>query len=206
MSCLVTRPPMPDPAIWPMSTPCSFAIRRTSGEDFWWPAAGADGSAGADGCRGGATGAVGAEGAAARCRGCRRGAAAGAHRVPSHGGIGGRRHLATSPATPIVATTLLTGTVSPSLTAIDVSTPAAGDGISASTLSVEISKSGSSRSTESPTFLIQRTIVPSAIDSPICGITTGVDIDFSVQQFKVRNNLQALKPQGPKPQALKLQI
>jgi hypothetical protein len=28
----------------------------------------------------------------------------------------------------------------------------------------------------SPTFLIQRTIVPSAIDSPIWGINTGVDI------------------------------
>jgi len=50
---------------------------------------------------------------------------------------------------------------------IDVSTPAAGDGISASTLSVEISNSGSSRSTSSPIFLIQRTMVPSAIDSPI---------------------------------------
>lgn len=81
-----------------------------------------------------------------------------------------------SPAAPIVATTLLTGTVSPSFTAIAISTPAAGDGISASTLSVEISKSGSSRSTESPTFLIQRTMVPSAIDSPIWGMTTGVDI------------------------------
>ena len=52
-----------------------------------------------------------------------------------------------SPGWAIVATTLLTATVSPSLTVISVSTPAAGDGISASTLSVEISKSGSSRST-----------------------------------------------------------
>src|SRR5262249_27437509 len=77
---------------------------------------------------------------------------------------------------PMTATTLLTGTVSPSLTRISDTTPAAGDGISASTLSVEISNSGSSRSTFSPTFLIQRTIVPSAIDSPICGITTSVAI------------------------------
>jgi hypothetical protein len=67
----------------------------------------------------------------------------------------------------MVATTLLTGTVSPSLTRISSSTPAPGDGISASTLSVEISNSGSSLSMESPTFLIQRTMVPSAIDSPI---------------------------------------
>ena len=64
----------------------------------------------------------------------------------------------------------------PFLDRISDSTPAAGDGISASTLSVEISKSGSSRSTLSPTFLIQRTMVPSAIDSPICGITTSVAI------------------------------
>src|SRR6185369_4174286 len=81
-----------------------------------------------------------------------------------------------SPAAPIRPTTLSTATVSPSLTLICSSTPAAGDGISASTLSVEISNSGSSRSTASPTFLIQRTIVPSAIDSPIWGIVTGVGI------------------------------
>ena len=54
---------------------------------------------------------------------------------------------AASPAPPMTATTLLTGTVSPSLTLMSVSTPAAGAGISASTLSVEISNNGSSRST-----------------------------------------------------------
>ena len=91
----------------------------------------------------------------------------------------------------------MTGTVSPSLTLISVSTPAAGDGISASTLSVEISNSGSSRSTASPTFLIQRTIVPSAIDSPIWGITTLVGMSvtigsrFSVQGAAVQ--LQVLR-------------
>src|SRR4029079_13346243 len=83
---------------------------------------------------------------------------------------------AAEPEAPITATMLFTATVSPSLTRISETTPAGGDGISASTLSVEISKSGSSRSTLSPTFLIQRTIVPSAIDSPICGITTSVAI------------------------------
>ena len=62
---------------------------------------------------------------------------------------------------------------------ISVRIPAAGDGISASTLSVEISNSGSSRPTTSPTFLIQRTIVPSAIDSPIWGITMGMGIFVS---------------------------
>jgi hypothetical protein len=50
--------------------------------------------------------------------------------------------------------------------------PALDAGISASTLSVEISKIGSSRLTTSPTFLSHRDNVPSAMDSPICGITT----------------------------------
>src|SRR4029077_5695764 len=72
------------------------------------------------------------------------------------------------------ATTVFTSTVSPSLNLTSVRVPAAGDGISASTLSVEISKSGSSRSTRSPTFLSHFVIVPSAMDSPICGITTSV--------------------------------
>ena len=69
-----------------------------------------------------------------------------------------------------------TGTVSPAALWIASSTPAAGDGISASTLSVEISNSGWSRSTFSPTFTSHLVIVPSAIDSPICGITTSVAI------------------------------
>ena len=70
------------------------------------------------------------------------------------------------------ATTVSTGTVSPSFTRISTSTPADGDGISASTLSVEISKIGSSRFTSSPTCFSQRESVPSAIDSPICGMIT----------------------------------
>src|SRR5690242_2350621 len=80
---------------------------------------------------------------------------------------------ATAPASvSIRATIVCTGTVCPSVTRTSASTPDVGDGISASTLSVEISKMGSSRLTGSPTFLSQRDIVPSAIDSPIWGITT----------------------------------
>ena len=104
---------------------------------------------------------------AVRRRGCARRPAAGARRA-------GRRRRRPAP---IVADDAVDRRRSrPPATVISVSTPAAGDGISASTLSVEISNSGSSRSTGSPTFLIQRTIVPSAIDSPIWGITTGVGI------------------------------
>src|SRR5207302_8293407 len=48
--------------------------------------------------------------------------------------------------------TVFTCTVVPSATFCSTSTPAAGEGISASTLSVEISKKGSSRETLSPGF------------------------------------------------------
>src|SRR5438477_9763190 len=54
--------------------------------------------------------------------------------------------------------------------------PEAGAGISASTLSVEISKRGSSRCTLSPGFFSHLVIVPSKIDSPIWGMTISVGI------------------------------
>ena len=72
------------------------------------------------------------------------------------------------------ATTVLISTVAPSATLISVSTPATGEGISASTLSVEISNSGSSFSTRSPAFLSHLVMVPSKIDSPIWGMITSV--------------------------------
>ncbi len=74
----------------------------------------------------------------------------------------------------IRATTVFTATVWPCCTRISASTPPWGAGISASTLSVEISKMGSSRFTSSPTFLIQRDRVPSAMDSPIWGMITSM--------------------------------
>ena len=167
MSRFVTRPPTPDPDNRDRSMPCSRAIRRTNGDDRWrrgvsrstsslWESAGGDAGVG----RADAT-----SSSTAACMRLAGGVAA---------GVGG---AAVSPAWPMTATTVWIGTVSPTLALISVSTPAAGDGISASTLSVEISNSGSSRSTASPTRLIQRTMVPSAMDSPICGITTSVDMD-----------------------------
>ena len=72
------------------------------------------------------------------------------------------------------ATRVWTGTVCPSCTLISTSFPAAGAGISASTLSVEISKSGSSRLTSSPSFLSHLLSVPSAMDSPIWGMRTSM--------------------------------
>jgi len=76
----------------------------------------------------------------------------------------------------IVPTTVLTWTVVPSVTLISCSTPDTGAGISASTLSVEISNSGSSRCTLSPGFFSHLVMVPSKIDSPIWGMMTSVGI------------------------------
>src|SRR6267143_1630328 len=154
-----------------ISTLCSAAILRTSGVDlvrsrcsavctpppspslrFTAGAAGAVGTAALGGSGLGAGGAV-----AFGCSGLAE--AAGAD--------------ATAPfSVSRTATSVCTGTVCPSCTLISASTPAAGAGISASTLSVEISNSGSSRFTVSPTFLSHLLKVPSAIDSPIWGIKT----------------------------------
>ena len=149
-SSRVIRPPSPVPATADRSTSCSAASRRTTGDNRALGAAGP-----------GAGPAVPAG----------DGSAAGEGRSAGTAGA-----ATASPAAPITATTELTGTVSPARARICSSTPPTGAGTSASTLSVDISNSGSSRSTVSPTRLVQRTIVPSAIDSPICGISTSVGI------------------------------
>src|SRR5215472_13970053 len=66
------------------------------------------------------------------------------------------------------------------------SVPEAGEGISASTLSVEISNSGSSRWTFSPGCFSHLVMVPSKIDSPIWGMMTSVGI------ISFRENCQQL--------------
>src|SRR5215213_4243419 len=74
----------------------------------------------------------------------------------------------------IRARTWPTVTVSPASARISVRVPLAGEGISASTLSVEISTSVSSCSTVSPADLAHSRIVPSETDSPICGIVMSI--------------------------------
>src|SRR5580658_3302299 len=150
MSSLVIRPPAPLPETWLRSTLFSLAILRTSGDERACSADPVTGSSAATGA-GADTGAAAAAGLGAA------GAA-----------------LAAPAAPPITATTELICTVDPAAALISVKVPAAGEGISASTLSVEISKSGSSRCTVSPTCLSHLVMVPSKIDSPICGITTSV--------------------------------
>ena len=65
-----------------------------------------------------------------------------------------------------------TGIVWSASTRISAIVPATGEGTSASTLSVEISTSGSSTATESPTFTRHSSTVPSATESPISGNVT----------------------------------
>jgi hypothetical protein len=86
----------------------------------------------------------------------------------------GAGFAAASPSTAMVPTTVFTFTVVPSATLISWRTPEAGAGISASTLSVEISKRGSSRWTLSPGFFSHLVIVPSTMDSPIWGMMMSV--------------------------------
>ena len=135
MSCLVMRPEAPVPGTVERSTLFSEAILRTSGEErrpsVEVAAAGVAGFSGAGVAAGAAAAGVAFE-------------AAGAAAVPP----------------PTTATIVLMVTVEPSGTLISVRTPAMGEGISASTLSVEISKRGSSRATVSPTFLSHLVMVP----------------------------------------------
>jgi hypothetical protein len=118
------------------------------------PEEGGEGEAGGGGGGGAAGGAVGA---ASACRD----AAGGWLAEPSE----------------MTARRAPTSTVSPSATRISESVPVAGAGTSESTLSVETSKSGSSRLTGSPIAFIQRVIVPSVTVSPSCGMVTSTNVE-----------------------------
>src|ERR1700761_7748615 len=147
MSVLVIRPDAPVPETWERSTLLSFAILRTRGDERTRSPAAAE-----------------AEDAAAT----------GAAAVAAGAGVDAAGAAAFPAPPPITATTVLIVTGEPSGNLISESVPATGEGISASTLSVEISKIGSSRWTVSPTFLSHLVIVPSVMDSPIWGIRTSV--------------------------------
>src|SRR5713101_1817051 len=95
------------------------------------------------------------------------------------GWAAGAGAAAAAPSESITPTIVWIGTVCPSPTLISLSTPAAGAGISASTLSVEISNSGSSRSTLSPGFFSHLVMVPSKMLSPIWGMTTSIAMGLS---------------------------
>ena len=87
---------------------------------------------------------------------------------------------AVPPSTAIRARTSPTGTVASTGTRISVTTPLTGAGTSVSILSVEISQIVSSAAIGSPTPTRQATTVPSATETPICGIVTSTIVAGSV--------------------------
>src|SRR5207244_361564 len=101
------------------------------------------------------------------------GAARGGGGASRGGGAAGSAGTAASspaPSTSSSASTAPMATVPPAGTWIRTRRPSTGEGISALTLSVTTSTIGSSRRTRSPSFLSQRSTVPSVTDSPSCGI------------------------------------
>ena len=170
MSSLVMRPPRPLPETCARSTLWSRAMRRTSGDDRTRCPSSPDGNsmtvsssaAAASRCLGGSGGETGCGRTPSPLRatasvGCGwrprdvpsacglgaggAGAVAAAFGASGLAGAG----AAAAPSASITPTTVFTCTVAPSATLISLSTPEAGAGISASTLSVEISNKGSSR-------------------------------------------------------------
>ncbi len=105
-----------------------------------------------------AAGAELAAGAAAAVSSLAAGLAAGAEDPPES---------STESSSSIEAILIPTSMVSPSSNKTSAIRPENGDGISDSTLSVEISRRISSISTLSPTFLCHLVMVPLVIDSPI---------------------------------------
>src|SRR5271165_6836451 len=178
MSCLVMRPPAPVPSMAERSTPCSLARRRTKGDEWMRsvpePEAAAAGAGALEAGGAGAGFAAGAGALGAAAAGLAVGAGAGAE-------------AAAEPAPSMTATMVWIGTVWPSGILISFSTPAEGEGISASTLSVEISNRGSSRSTLSPGFLSHLVMVPSKMLSPIWGITTSTAMGLSPRVAELPN-------------------
>ena len=144
--------------------PCSRAILRTSGEDR--ASSSSSFAVGAGGAADGTGAGTGPEAFFSSTL-----AATGF----SAGGVGALAGAAAaSPSAAMVPTIVFTPTVVPSVTLMSCKTPEAGAGISASTLSVEISNSGSSRCTLSPGFFNHLVIVPSTMDSPIWGMMMSV--------------------------------
>src|SRR5664280_2646863 len=194
----VIRPPRPVPVTADGSMPCSLSSLRTTG-DSTSPAPVVDapsavgavtggrgaGCAGCAGCAGGAGCAAGCAAGATEsslgssCNGAAEPASTGAVPDPAS-------PPATDPSPPMTARVTPTSTVSPSSTRMEVSTPAAGDGTSESTLSVDTSNRGSSLATVSPTAFSHLVMVPSVTVSPSWGIVTSGKVQPSSGQGQHR--------------------
>ena len=103
-----------------------------------------------------------------------------------------------APSGAITASIVPTSTVSPSWTRIFVTTPAPGLGTSVSTLSVEISSSGSSAAIVSPSDFSHFVIVPSETETPICGMTTSICVSVAMLSPSRRRARGALR-RRPRP-------
>src|SRR5215218_8531070 len=176
MSFLVTRPPVPVPAISVICTPCFSARRRTTGEERVRRRVSASSISPRP------SPSLSAR-ATARCLSVP--CAAGWASVPAAGNssvgasaatfsCGGASAAGESLSSATRAISVPTSTVEPSETRNFSILPATGEGNSALTLSVSTSARGSSISTSSPSDLSQRVIVPSVTLSPSCGIVTGL--------------------------------
>ena len=152
MSPLVTRPSLPVPGTVDASSPDSVESFRTDG---------------ASGASATLVAGLAAAGAAA-------GLAAAVADGAAAGFAAGVAVLAAPAPSLIWPSTAPTATVSPSLAAISLSTPAAGAGTSIVTLSVSSSTSGSSTATASPGCLNHLPMVASVTDSPSVGTRISV--------------------------------
>jgi hypothetical protein len=187
MSFFVTRPLWPVPGTDATSTPCSAAIRATTGETKDLPFSLA--SPAATGIGAGEGPAVGGEGAATGAGVSAldgASAAAAASAVAGSGCGSGSAGEGSAPSGAISASFVPTSTVSPSWTKIFATTPVPGLGTSVSTLSVEISSSAWSASIVSPSLRSHLTIVPSETETPICGITTSIIVPVAISRRRVR--------------------
>ncbi len=170
------------------------------------PAAAAAGAA-----TGSAAGAAGASvigagaGASATWAGAGSGSGSGSAVAGAAAGAAGAAAAGAAPASesePMRASTAPTSMVASSSARISSRVPATGEGISVSTLSVEISTSGSSTATVSPTFLSQRVTVPSVTDSPSAGRVTSVLIGRCLRLSRARE-VAYRREQGALRQALR---
>src|ERR1700712_1652152 len=132
------RPPTPVPLMVAGSGPASPTKRRTSGDNTNPPRP------------------IGPAPTTPLEVGATAGGGAAARAAPFDDGL-----EAVAPGSPILASGVPTGTVSPAATRISSRTPSYGDGISESTLSVDTSKSASSKAMTSPTLRTQELTVPS---------------------------------------------
>ena len=193
MSFLVTRPACPLPGTPAMSMPCSAAIFRTSGVDrrrsrssaVSGPLPPVESATAAGRRRRRARAPEGWRGRPRQerlgRRQRRRARGAGAAARSGRSGGARRRRPSRSRAGPPPCSPPRSRPAAPGSRP---ARPRSGAGISASTLSVEISNIGSSRFTSSPSCLSHFESVPSAIDSPIWGMMTSMRAMQFLDQVK----------------------